>query len=571
MRKALWRTWAFVRHVLSIRGLLQWTGWWETVTAGASSVALAIASRLNGLAWPITATIAIVVFAAVSVIWRVLSGSTTPDDRHSDGDLAVFGWGVGGATDPRIEYRDWSQVYFVTKGPHKQRGRAFIEVEGGTTLISADIAGPNWHGHEIASIRPEEPYQVPVFMRLTEPTALALDGYKGLPAVPVGAGCYITDSAFMSGLHRARLPVGTYRLSVVLIIGDDRNRVRRQTEWRQFDVAETVQRSATLPLNLTAQPDNDSEKAQRVAARWRELEVSFDGFDPLVEACWNKYIDTGEMTWFLIGADEENRGRFHARAQEAGEQLRLSPYCRRTFSGILTEADAATRWFSALQALVPNATGMQGSGHSYGRATTSGSIHRTSKISALACAKLAAKELNDQAAFVDQVVNPASQGIAGVQNAAFDEQQHGQSQAFVIQWKAMLDGLNLDVTSRLRDPIREARLSIVGGKYFDETHQDYVVAPEFDPFSGIDLAVDAKFHCGIKTMFVCVQGKKGDSQVRIRGFDPKSRLRPKQLAIRRPGKWRLDVRLWWPEQNQIDIQLTFLWDGNNKPVAANEP
>ena len=38
--------------------------------AAGSSLALAIASSLTGLLWPITVTIALVVFASVSVLWR---------------------------------------------------------------------------------------------------------------------------------------------------------------------------------------------------------------------------------------------------------------------------------------------------------------------------------------------------------------------------------------------------------------------------------------------------------------------------------------------------------------------
>ncbi len=69
-RQLVRRAWSLLRQVLSIRGLLQWTGWWEPVTAIVFSAALAIWSIIRGLPWPVTVALAVVVFAAVSVCWR---------------------------------------------------------------------------------------------------------------------------------------------------------------------------------------------------------------------------------------------------------------------------------------------------------------------------------------------------------------------------------------------------------------------------------------------------------------------------------------------------------------------
>jgi hypothetical protein len=74
MRKLPRRLWSAIRQVLALRGLLQWIGWWGTVWASLASAALAIGARLDGLAWPISVTLAVLVFAAIaaiSVLWRV--------------------------------------------------------------------------------------------------------------------------------------------------------------------------------------------------------------------------------------------------------------------------------------------------------------------------------------------------------------------------------------------------------------------------------------------------------------------------------------------------------------------
>jgi hypothetical protein len=51
--------WNAYRHVAAFRGLLQWTGWWETAIAAIVSAVGAAGSLLRGLPWPITVTIAI--------------------------------------------------------------------------------------------------------------------------------------------------------------------------------------------------------------------------------------------------------------------------------------------------------------------------------------------------------------------------------------------------------------------------------------------------------------------------------------------------------------------------------
>jgi hypothetical protein len=65
-----WRVRGIFRHFLSVRGLWQWTGWWETVNAAAAALVLGTGSWLKGSPWSVTGLIFLGAFALASVIWR---------------------------------------------------------------------------------------------------------------------------------------------------------------------------------------------------------------------------------------------------------------------------------------------------------------------------------------------------------------------------------------------------------------------------------------------------------------------------------------------------------------------
>jgi hypothetical protein len=64
------KSWGVVRHILSVRGLLQWTGWWQPVSATASALAVGIGTWFKGHNWPVALLLALTGFALVSIIWR---------------------------------------------------------------------------------------------------------------------------------------------------------------------------------------------------------------------------------------------------------------------------------------------------------------------------------------------------------------------------------------------------------------------------------------------------------------------------------------------------------------------
>lgn len=71
LKAALVWAWKWYRHIAAARGLLQWTGWWESVTALLVSACAAVGSLLKGLQWPVALVFGLGAFAFVSVIIRI--------------------------------------------------------------------------------------------------------------------------------------------------------------------------------------------------------------------------------------------------------------------------------------------------------------------------------------------------------------------------------------------------------------------------------------------------------------------------------------------------------------------
>ena len=88
--RALLRVWGIVRHILSVRGLLQWTGKWETVTAAIAAAGLSIWSWAKSLPGPLTALVALGAFVLVSAAWRTWKGPSASDGDAADPTSRTF-------------------------------------------------------------------------------------------------------------------------------------------------------------------------------------------------------------------------------------------------------------------------------------------------------------------------------------------------------------------------------------------------------------------------------------------------------------------------------------------------
>ena len=73
LKRRFMQAWSVLRHILSIRGLLQWLGLWKGMCAAMIPVALTIAGYLKHLAWPELIAIGLGSFAVIVVVWRAIS------------------------------------------------------------------------------------------------------------------------------------------------------------------------------------------------------------------------------------------------------------------------------------------------------------------------------------------------------------------------------------------------------------------------------------------------------------------------------------------------------------------
>lgn len=154
--KARWlQVWSWYRQIAAVRGLLQWTGWWETVAATTTSIALAWGSFVEGVAWPIRVLIALTGFVLVSALWRIRkspsnsqSAASKPEPPTS-GDLAL-GFFQNDSRSIRIangvprEYR----VKVVNRNATTHGVR--VALEGATPPIR-NLAGVNLRPHNSAA------------------------------------------------------------------------------------------------------------------------------------------------------------------------------------------------------------------------------------------------------------------------------------------------------------------------------------------------------------------------------------------------------------------------------------
>jgi hypothetical protein len=159
--------------------------------------------------------------------------------------FAVFEWQDGDPGDSRVEYRDWVHFVFRIAGTKKERVRAYLEIardsQKSTTRRQAEIAGYDWHRHEVPDLRPGDQYAIPAILQLKEPVNLWLDEQRYNHLVTyepdtVPPGSYLTDSAFLDGMHRQPLAAGSYRIRAVIAIGDSDHLVEHDSEWRVVTV-----------------------------------------------------------------------------------------------------------------------------------------------------------------------------------------------------------------------------------------------------------------------------------------------------------------------------------------------
>lgn len=181
----------------------------------------------------------------------------------------VLQWRPPAVGETRPGYSGLHHVAFDLRQPGKQRARAVIEVEGptGSDAVRAWISNGAEVGHEHRGLRKGDPCLIPVFSELFEATAFWLDMQidSAKPVSAVQPGTYIIDEAFLTGLHRAPLAPGRYRVRVKLLLGDSAHVEESCSSWTELAVA-----GKPAGGRLDSAPPEDRSRA-RLAVALREL------------------------------------------------------------------------------------------------------------------------------------------------------------------------------------------------------------------------------------------------------------------------------------------------------------
>src|SRR5262245_30932306 len=145
-----------------------------------------------------------------------------------DGDVE---WRAPTVNDTRAGFSGLYHAVFRIGGKRTHPGRVYIDLDDGETSNRTQACmaeGTAFILHEWDRLRPGQPYAVPAFTMVSqEPSKFWLD-LRFVPDFPMGEepadftlapGTYVTDAPFLNRVHRQPLPPGTYKISVVVILG----------------------------------------------------------------------------------------------------------------------------------------------------------------------------------------------------------------------------------------------------------------------------------------------------------------------------------------------------------------
>jgi hypothetical protein len=114
-----------------------------------------------------------------------------------------------------------------------------------------------------------EPCLIPVFPQVRQTAEFWLDRQidSARPPSVLQPGTYITDEAFLVGLHRAPLSPGGYRVRAKLLLGDSEHIEESSSEWTKFSVVDGSRGEPKDLTKLDGRRRNDLIKALRELRR----------------------------------------------------------------------------------------------------------------------------------------------------------------------------------------------------------------------------------------------------------------------------------------------------------------
>jgi hypothetical protein len=89
LRTTLRKLWGIVRQILAWRALLEWIGWKHGVIVGLLSILTLILAVLKHMPLPISIALAAVVFATISIGWRVCEMWNRPEWETKEREIIV--------------------------------------------------------------------------------------------------------------------------------------------------------------------------------------------------------------------------------------------------------------------------------------------------------------------------------------------------------------------------------------------------------------------------------------------------------------------------------------------------
>ena len=157
-------------------------------------------------------------------------------------------WHEPPANEARPGYAGLRHVVFRLAGRRKQRGRVYLDIDTGEGTPRRTRAcmgeGTDFVAHELGALRPGQPYSVPAFTVIKTTSKFWLDR-RFVPDHPfwtepadftLRPGTYVTDEPFLDRVHRQALPLGIYKLAVVVILGDAEHARTFASDWKEVRV-----------------------------------------------------------------------------------------------------------------------------------------------------------------------------------------------------------------------------------------------------------------------------------------------------------------------------------------------
>jgi hypothetical protein len=158
-----------VRHILAIRGLLQWMGWWKPLVTAAAAAGVTLWSYVEGIRGPVLLLIALVFFVFVLIGWRAF---TYPRNQFAWGDRVDIA--IGNVESGAVATQAVRTNSYISESKRKN----FVEKMDSLTTAEKDAL------HYFIStgtpiVPPYQGYSDGIFVSIAHKTGFIKQGFHG--------------------------------------------------------------------------------------------------------------------------------------------------------------------------------------------------------------------------------------------------------------------------------------------------------------------------------------------------------------------------------------------------------